>query len=79
MLRQAQRTSLHELHVSLGGKVCARCWLVKSFLEYVFKMVEFAGYELPVQYKDGVMQSHLHTRQAGCSSVFDVSHMGQVK
>jgi len=41
------------------------------------KMVPFAGYEMPVQYKDmGVMKEHLHTReQAG---VFDVSHMGQI-
>ena len=40
------------------------------------KMVEFAGYQMPVQYADGIMQEHLHTRaQAG---LFDVSHMGQV-
>ena len=41
------------------------------------KMVEFAGYEMPVQYPAGIMAEHLHTRtQAG---LFDVSHMGQVK
>lgn len=41
------------------------------------KMVEFAGYEMPVQYPLGVRKEHLHTRaQAG---LFDVSHMGQVK
>lgn len=40
------------------------------------RMVPFAGYEMPVQYPQGVMQEHLHTReQAG---LFDVSHMGQV-
>ncbi|SMX32061.1 glycine cleavage system aminomethyltransferase GcvT [Maliponia aquimaris] len=40
------------------------------------KMVSFAGYEMPVQYKLGVLKEHLHTReQAG---LFDVSHMGQV-
>jgi aminomethyltransferase len=40
------------------------------------KMVEFAGYQMPVQYTDGIMAEHLHTRtQAG---LFDVSHMGQV-
>ena len=40
------------------------------------KMVEFAGYQMPVQYADGIMTEHLHTRtQAG---LFDVSHMGQV-
>lgn len=39
------------------------------------RMVPFAGYAMPVQYPDGIMAEHLHTRdQAG---LFDVSHMGQ--
>lgn len=41
------------------------------------KMVEFAGYEMPVLYsgeKGGVMKEHLHTRES--CGVFDVSHMG---
>jgi aminomethyltransferase len=41
------------------------------------KLVPFAGYEMPVQYADGILAEHLHTRaQAG---LFDVSHMGQVR
>ena len=41
-------------------------------------MVPFAGYELPVQYEGlGVMKEHLHTRSS--ASIFDVSHMGQLK
>ena len=40
------------------------------------KMVEFAGYEMPVQYPMGVLKEHLHTRTA--AGLFDVSHMGQV-
>jgi len=40
------------------------------------KMVPFAGYDMPVQFKPGVMKEHLHCRaEAG---LFDVSHMGQV-
>ncbi|HVY12501.1 MAG TPA: glycine cleavage system aminomethyltransferase GcvT [Alphaproteobacteria bacterium] len=40
------------------------------------KMVPFAGYNMPVQYKDGIIAEHNHTRtEAG---LFDVSHMGQV-
>jgi aminomethyltransferase len=40
------------------------------------KMVEFAGYEMPIQFPEGVMKEHLHTRvKAG---LFDVGHMGQV-
>jgi aminomethyltransferase len=39
------------------------------------RMVPFAGYDMPVQYPDGILKEHLHTRtQAG---LFDVSHMGQ--
>ena len=40
------------------------------------KMVPFAGYDMPVQYKLGVMKEHLHCRAA--AGLFDVSHMGQV-
>ena len=38
------------------------------------KMVEFAGFEMPVQYPEGVLKEHLHCREK--SSLFDVSHMG---
>jgi aminomethyltransferase len=56
-------TALKEWHINAGGK-----------------MVPFAGYELPVQYAGaGVLKEHNHTRAAGCASVFDVSHMGQIK
>lgn len=41
------------------------------------RMVPFAGYDMPVQYKLGLIKEHTHTReQAG---LFDVSHMGQVR
>ncbi|WOJ92678.1 glycine cleavage system aminomethyltransferase GcvT [Congregibacter variabilis] len=39
------------------------------------RMVPFAGYDMPVQYSNGIIAEHRHTReQAG---LFDVSHMGQ--
>jgi aminomethyltransferase len=40
------------------------------------RMVEFAGYSMPVQFPDGVLAEHLHTRRA--AGLFDVSHMGQI-
>jgi aminomethyltransferase len=41
------------------------------------RFVPFAGYQMPVQYKEGLKAEHLHTRaQAG---LFDVSHMGQAR
>lgn len=39
------------------------------------RMVEFAGYEMPVQY-EGIIAEHLWTRE--CAGLFDVSHMGQL-
>jgi len=39
------------------------------------RMVPFAGYSLPVQYADGIIAEHNHTRSA--AGLFDVSHMGQ--
>lgn len=41
------------------------------------KMVEFAAYDMPVQYPEGVLKEHLHTRSH--AGLFDVSHMGQVR
>uniref|UniRef100_A0A667XPI6 Aminomethyltransferase n=1 Tax=Myripristis murdjan TaxID=586833 RepID=A0A667XPI6_9TELE len=41
------------------------------------KMVEFAGWSMPVQYKDSHIVSHMHTREH--CSIFDVSHMLQTK
>ncbi len=46
-------------------------------LELGARMVPFAGYMLPVQYPAGLVAEHRHTRQA--ASLFDVSHMGQVR
>ncbi len=39
------------------------------------RMSPFAGYDMPIQYRSGVLAEHLHTRQA--AGLFDVSHMGQ--
>ncbi|MCC6735958.1 MAG: glycine cleavage system aminomethyltransferase GcvT [Bauldia sp.] len=41
------------------------------------RMVPFAGYAMPVQYRDGIMAEHRHTRAA--AGLFDVSHMGQAQ
>ncbi|WP_424940701.1 glycine cleavage system aminomethyltransferase GcvT [Aliiroseovarius sp. S253] len=40
------------------------------------KMVDFAGWEMPVQYPMGIMGEHKHCREK--AALFDVSHMGQV-
>ena len=40
------------------------------------KLVDFAGWEMPVQYPLGIMGEHAQCREK--AAVFDVSHMGQV-
>ena len=39
-------------------------------------MVDFGGWEMPVQYPTGIVAEHLYTRHA--CSLFDVSHMGRL-
>jgi len=38
-------------------------------------MVDFGGWEMPVQYEKGILKEHLGTRRYG--GLFDVSHMGR--
>lgn len=45
-------------------------------IELGAKMVPFGGYDMPVQYANGILAEHRHTRTA--AGLFDVSHMGQV-
>jgi len=40
------------------------------------KFVEFAGYQMPIQYSEGIVEEHKFTRSH--SGIFDVSHMGQL-
>src|ERR1051325_8231556 len=39
------------------------------------RMVPFAGYEMPLQYADGIIAEHHHVRAE--TGLFDASHMGQ--
>jgi len=49
--------------------------LYRRHVELGARLVLFAGYEMPVQYPDGIIAEHTHTRTA--AGLFDVSHMGQ--
>ncbi len=40
------------------------------------KMVDFGGWDMPVQYEAGVIAEHLATRER--AGLFDVSHMGEI-
>ena len=45
--------------------------------EYKARLVPFGGYAMPLQYPEGILSEHCHTRDQ--ASLFDVSHMGQVR
>jgi aminomethyltransferase len=40
------------------------------------KMVDFGGWDMPVQYPAGVIEEHMRTRTG--AGLFDVSHMGEI-
>ena len=40
------------------------------------KIVQFAGFNMPINYKPGIINEHKNVRNH--SGIFDVSHMGQV-
>ena len=40
------------------------------------KLVEFGGWEMPIQYPDGIIKEHMACRQK--AGIFDVSHMGRL-
>jgi len=42
------------------------------------KMVPFAGFEMPVQYKNGALKEYAFVRDGG-AGLFDITHMGQVR
>lgn len=55
----------------------ARTPLHDLHLELGARMVPFAGYEMPLQYGEGIIKEHTHTRTH--AGLFDVSHMGQLR
>uniref|UniRef100_A0A6E8VEG1 Aminomethyltransferase n=1 Tax=Anopheles coluzzii TaxID=1518534 RepID=A0A6E8VEG1_ANOCL len=62
-------------HLS-SDKTPSRTALYEFHQKHGGKLVDFAGYWLPVQYNDqSIIKSHLYTREYG--SIFDVSHMLQ--
>ncbi len=61
----------------MSASVLLKTPLHALHLELGAKMVEFAGYDMPVSYPDGILAEHRHCRAA--AALFDVSHMGQLR
>ena len=54
-----------------------RTTLYDSHVKHGARMVDFAGWAMPIQYKAGINQEHLAVREG--TGLFDVSHMGEVR
>ncbi|MFN7303180.1 MAG: hypothetical protein ACK5SU_00700 [Phenylobacterium sp.] len=59
----------------MSGPELKRTPLYAAHLAAGARMSGFAGYDMPIQYPDGVMKEHAWTRES--AGLFDVSHMGQ--
>ncbi|MDQ6963399.1 MAG: glycine cleavage system aminomethyltransferase GcvT [Mariprofundales bacterium] len=53
--------------------------LYNSHLALGARMVPFAGYAMPIQYRRGALQEYHATRSDGSAGLFDITHMGQVR
>jgi glycine cleavage system T protein (aminomethyltransferase) len=51
--------------------------LAASHRQLNARMVPFAGWNMPVQYAEGILAEHAHTRTA--VSLFDICHMGEFR
>ena len=60
----------------MSDKALKNIFLNKFHQENGAKFVPFAGYEMPINYKKGIIKEHLHVREK--IGIFDVSHMGQI-
>jgi aminomethyltransferase len=60
----------------MEARTLKRTPLYDSHVEAGAKLVDFAGWEMPVQY-EGIRAEHLAVREA--CGVFDVSHMGEIE
>lgn len=51
--------------------------LCQNHLDLGARMVPFAGWNMPVQYPEGIIAEHMHTRNH--VSLFDICHMGEFR
>jgi len=61
----------------MSSEICRMTPLYEWHSAHGAKLVEFAGWNMPIQYGTGILQEHLATRKFG--GLFDVSHMGRFR
>lgn len=77
LIASASNVLIHTTSRDLGSRGSKTC-LYDFHIENKAKIVDFTGWQMPVQYKDmSVQESHHHTRTS--CSLFDVSHMMQTR
>ncbi len=59
------------------GEIMRKTPLSEVHVELGARMVPFAGWEMPVQYSEGILAEHHHTREQ--VSLFDICHMGEFR
>lgn len=72
-LAQADKKTIASRHFASDAENLKKTVLHDFHVAHGGKMVPFAGWSMPIQYKDSIMESTLNCRQNG--SLFDVSHM----
>lgn len=63
------------LHDSVGRVTLLRTPLHRAQVQLGARLIDFGGWELPVQYS-GIVDEHLTVRRA--AGLFDISHMGEI-
>ncbi len=61
----------------MAGETLRRTRLYAWHVQAGARMVEFAGWEMPVQYPTGPIEEHQRVRTA--AGLFDIDHMGQLR
>jgi len=56
-------------------KVLKRTILYENHVKSGANLVDFGGWEMPVNYNPGIVEEHIYTRKK--TGIFDVSHMGR--
>ncbi|MFR7743714.1 MAG: methylenetetrahydrofolate reductase C-terminal domain-containing protein [Acutalibacteraceae bacterium] len=73
-----QAHSLREIRKKGGTPMSElkRTVLYQAHLDAGATMVDFGGWDMPIQYPDGIVAEHLYCRSR--CAIFDVSHMGRI-
>jgi hypothetical protein len=76
-VRAASMTTSRRAFLATDAAPLKRTALHADHVALGGRMVPFCGWDMPVQYKESIIDTHIHTRTH--AGLFVVSHMGQLK